>query len=136
MLVSYTEEAPFRTHQWKASSPEGLQSIYEDDDMRSARVRELVEWNSVCDTADSVCRALGAEHKKLFPTTSNSNNHAAYGDVPDVLCGTSSTGPVLWKERLALPPSSYWNSDLNPGLEQDGEHRPQSPEQAPLFSLS
>jgi hypothetical protein len=46
---------------------EGLQSIDEDDDMLSAMARELVERNGIGDTADSVWRALSAEHQKLFP---------------------------------------------------------------------
>ena len=55
---------------------EGLQSIDEDDDILSAMARELVERNGIGETADSVWRALTAEHQKLFPTNSQSRDDA------------------------------------------------------------
>jgi hypothetical protein len=61
LLVALTMEGKF--------AGEGLQSIDEDDDMLSAMARELVERNGIGDSADSVWKALSAEHRKLFPGT-------------------------------------------------------------------
>jgi hypothetical protein len=61
LLVALTMEGKF--------AGEGLQSIDEDDDMLSAMARELVERNGIGETADSVWKALNAEHTKLFPST-------------------------------------------------------------------
>jgi hypothetical protein len=60
LLVALTIEGKF--------AGEGLQSFDEDDDMLSARARELVEKNGIGDTADAVWRSLNEEHQKLFPT--------------------------------------------------------------------
>jgi hypothetical protein len=79
LLVALTMEGKF--------AGEGLQSIDEDDDMLSAMARELVERNGIGETADAVWKALNTEHKKLFPTTSNSNR-APSNDAPGVLIGT------------------------------------------------
>ena len=62
LLVALTMEGKF--------AGEGLQNIDEDDDMLSAMARELVERNGIGEGADSVWKALSAEHKKLFPTAS------------------------------------------------------------------
>jgi len=59
LLVALTMEGKF--------AGEGLQNIDEDDDMLSAMARELVERNDIGETADSVWKALSAEHQKLFP---------------------------------------------------------------------
>jgi len=69
LLVALTMEGKF--------AGEGLQNIDEDDDLLSAMARELVERNGIGETADSVWKALSAEHQKLFPATFFSN-----GDVP------------------------------------------------------
>ena len=59
LLVALTMEGKF--------AGEGLQNIDEDDDMLSAMARELVERNGIGESADSVWKALSAEHQKLFP---------------------------------------------------------------------
>jgi hypothetical protein len=81
LLVALTMEGKF--------AGEGLQSMDEDDDMLSAMARELVERNGIGDTADSVWRALTAEHQKLFPGRSHSDDDASASTVmPGILLGT------------------------------------------------
>lgn len=60
---------------------EGLQSMDEDDDMLSAKARELIEKNGIEDTADAVWRSLNEEHQKLFPAV----HRAAETDDASVL---------------------------------------------------
>jgi hypothetical protein len=53
--------------------------------MLSAMARELVARNGIGDSADAVWKALNAEHKKLFPTASQSVEAVSpelSGDVP------------------------------------------------------
>jgi hypothetical protein len=68
LLVALTMEGKF--------AAEGLQNIDEDDDMLSAMARELVERNGIGENADSVWKALSAEHQKLFPAASRSIDDA------------------------------------------------------------
>jgi hypothetical protein len=74
LLVALTMEGKF--------AGEGLQNIDEDDDMLSARARELVERNGIGDTADSVWRALSSEHQKLFPANSHGGDGASSVAIP------------------------------------------------------
>src|SRR6202046_562816 len=77
LLVALTMEGKF--------AGEGLQSMDEDDDMLSAMARELVERNGIGETADSLWRALTAEHQKLFPATSRSDGDVSLLAAPAVL---------------------------------------------------
>ena len=93
LLVALTMEGKF--------AGEGLQSIDEDDDMLSAMARELVERNGIGETADAVWKALNAEHQKLFPATSGSNEVAASIDIAPVLAGTEASPRKLVEEAIA-----------------------------------
>jgi len=88
LLVALTMEGKF--------AGEGLQSIDEDDDMLSAMARELVERNGIGETADSVWKALNAEHQKLFPTL----RMATMQSYP------SNCRASFWK--LSLTPRASW----------------------------
>jgi hypothetical protein len=78
LLVALTMEGKF--------AGEGLQNMDEDDDMLSAMARELVERNGIGEPADAVWKALNAEHKKLFPmTTNSSDSDVSLGELPEVL---------------------------------------------------
>jgi hypothetical protein len=85
LLVALTMEGKF--------AGEGLQSIDEDDDMLSAMARELVERNGIGETADSVWKALNAEHQKLFPTIARGDDAGSSVELPGVLLDTES-GPA------------------------------------------
>ncbi len=128
LLVALTMEGKF--------AGEGLQSIDEDDDMLSAMARELVERNGIGDTADSVWRALTAEHQKLFPGRSNSDDDASSIEVPGILLDTQSDPASLVEG--AMDAGSIVVFGLRPvslsGRRRRG--RPVVPEQASLFSLS
>src|SRR5258708_37427305 len=80
LLVALTMEGKF--------AGEGLQSIDEDDDMLSAMARELVERNGIGDTADSIWKSLSAEHQKLFPGNSHSDDDASSIEISGLLLDT------------------------------------------------
>ena len=82
LLVALTMEGKF--------AGEGLQNIDEDDDMLSAMARELVERNGIGETADSVWKALSAEHQKLFPATACSVDDVPSVEVPGALADRSA----------------------------------------------
>jgi hypothetical protein len=90
LLVALTMEGKF--------AGEGLQSIDEDDDMLSAMARELVERNGIGDTADSVWRALTAEHQKLFPGRSQIDD--ASSTECRVFCWRLSLSPRVLLKAL------------------------------------
>src|ERR1700757_2420426 len=77
LLVALTMEGKF--------AGEGLQNIDEDDDILSAMARELVERNSIGESADSVWKALSAEHQKLFPAQVRSDNDVMPIETPESL---------------------------------------------------
>jgi hypothetical protein len=52
--------------------------------------RELVERNAIGETADSVWKALNAEHQKLFPTTPRGDDAGSSVELPGVLLDTES----------------------------------------------
>ena len=96
LLVALTMEGKF--------AGEGLQSIDEDDDMLSAMARELVERNGIGETADSVWRALNAEHQKLFPGRSRSDDDPSFARCR-IFCWTLRLSPrvllkALWTRGL------------------------------------
>jgi superfamily II DNA or RNA helicase len=128
LLVALTMEGKF--------AGEGLQSIDEDDDMLSAMARELVERNGIGDTADSVWRALTAEHQKLFPGRSHSDDDASSTEMSGILLDTQPE------------PAGLVESAMDAGSIVVFGQRPQSlsgkrrrgrlavPEQASLFGFS
>ena len=114
LLVALTMEGKF--------AGEGLQNIDEDDDMLSAMARELVERNRIGETADSVWRALNAEHQKLFPTASEPVIEVAPPDL---------SGNVLVQEMIDS--SSVLIFAHRPGSGRRPRSKPSVPEQASLF---
>jgi superfamily II DNA or RNA helicase len=126
LLVALTMEGKF--------AGEGLQNIDEDDDMLSAMARELVERNGIGETADSVWRALSAEHQKLFPATSHSNDYVSIVEVPGSLLTTQSDPASLVEE--AIERSSVLIFGQRPGSPAGRRRgRPSVPEQASLFNF-
>ena len=87
LLVALTMEGKF--------AGEGLQNIDEDDDMLSAMARELVEKNGIGETADAVWKALNAEHQRLFPATSVSENGEKTASVPSNLVEEAILSPNI-----------------------------------------
>jgi len=69
--------------------------------MLSAMARELVERNGIGETADAVWKALNAEHEKLFPATSGSNQDVSPMDASQVLPETQSDPASLLGEAIA-----------------------------------
>ncbi|HZC21854.1 MAG TPA: helicase-related protein, partial [Candidatus Binatia bacterium] len=125
LLVALTMEGKF--------AGEGLQSIDEDDDMLSAMARELVERNGIGESADSVWRALSAEHQKLFPAASRSNGDVALIEAAPVLPGTQPGPAGLVEEAIAGGSVLIFGQRPGspPGRRPRG--RPAVPEQASLF---
>jgi hypothetical protein len=128
LLVALTMEGKF--------AGEGLQSIDEDDDMLSAMARELVARNGIGDSADSVWRALSAEHQKLFPTSAHRDDDAASIEAPGILLDPQSD-PATPVEN-AMDNTSIVLFGQRPqslsGKKRRG--RPAVPEQASLFGFS
>jgi len=125
LLVALTMEGKF--------AGEGLQSIDEDDDMLSAMARELVERNGIGETADSVWKALSAEHQKLFPTSVHSDNDVMPIETPGSLL---TTDPASLVEE-ALDSNSVLIFGQRPGSLGGSRRRgrPAVPEQASLFNF-
>jgi superfamily II DNA or RNA helicase len=126
LLVALTMEGKF--------AGEGLQNIDEDDDMLSAMARELVERNGIGETADAVWKALNAEHEKLFPATSGSNQDVLPMDASQVLPETQSDPASLLGEAIAG--HSVLIFGHRPGSLTGRKPRSRAvPEQASLFNL-
>jgi hypothetical protein len=125
LLVALTMEGKF--------AGEGLQSIDEDDDMLSAMARELVQRNGIGESADAVWKALHAEHQKLFPATSPSNEIVASLEAPGSLLTTQSDSASVVEE--AIEGSSVLIFGQRPGSLSGRRPRgkPAVPEQASLF---
>ena len=128
LLVALTMEGKF--------AGEGLQNIDEDDDMLSAMARELVERNGIGETADAVWKALNAEHRNLFPATSQSNDAISSIEVPGSLLTTQSDPAGLVEE--AIDRDSVLIFGQRPGSlsGRRPRGRPAVPEQASLFGFS
>jgi superfamily II DNA or RNA helicase len=128
LLVALTMEGKF--------AGEGLQNIDEDDDMLSAMARELVERNGIGESADSVWKALGAEHQKLFPAASHSNDAASSIETPGSQLTTPSDPSGLVEE--AIKGGSVLIFGQRPGSLSGRRPRakPAVPEQASLFGFS
>ena len=127
LLVALTMEGKF--------AGEGLQNIDEDDDMLSAMARELVERNGIGESADSVWKALSAEHQRLFPVSVHSDNDVTPIETPASLLTTQSDPASLVEE--ALDSGSVLIFGQRPGSLSGRRRRgrPSVPEQASLFSF-
>jgi superfamily II DNA or RNA helicase len=125
LLVALTMEGKF--------AGEGLQNIDEDDDMLSAMARELVERNGIGETADSVWKALSAEHQKLFPATCCSVGDIPLVEAPALLPGAQPDAAALVEEAIAG--DSVLIFGQRPGSLSGRRPRGKSavPEQASLF---
>jgi len=128
LLVALTMEGKF--------AGEGLQNIDEDDDMLSAMARELVERNGIGESADSVWKALSAEHQKLFPAQVRSDNDVMPIETPGSLL-TTEPGPASLVEE-ALDSSSALIFGQRPESLSGSRRRGRRsvPEQASLFNFS
>ncbi|HJT71554.1 MAG TPA: helicase-related protein [Terriglobales bacterium] len=124
LLVALTMEGKF--------AGEGLQNIDEDDDMLSAMARELVERNGIGQSADSVWRALSAEHQKLFPTVTPSTSDKYSVDAsPGLLIGENNPAGLI---QEAIGGDSVLIFGQRPGsLGRRPRGRTVVPEQASLF---
>jgi hypothetical protein len=115
---------------------EGLQSIDEDDDMLSAMARELVERNGIGETADSVWRALTAEHQKLFPTTSRREDEASSIEMPGILLETQPAPTSLMDGAMDTTSVVIFGQRPQALSGKRRRGRPDVPEQASLFGFS
>jgi hypothetical protein len=87
------------------------------------------------DTADSVWRALSAEHQKVFPTASSFASNAPSAGPQDAVM-EGQLGPASLVEA-AMDTSTIVAFGQRPGsLGRKRRARPVVPEQASLFSLS
>jgi hypothetical protein len=124
LLVALTMEGKF--------AGEGLQNLDEDDDMLSAMARELVERNGIGETADSVWKALSAEHNKLFPATTSVVDEVSSVELAPSLLAGQNTPAALIEE--AIGGDSVLIFGQRPGaLSRRPRGRPAVPEQASLF---
>jgi superfamily II DNA or RNA helicase len=123
LLVALTMEGKF--------AGEGLQTIYEDDDMLSAMARELVERNGIGDSADAVWKALNAEHQKLFPTVSEPVVEVATRELSANVLPADSNVRVLVQELIDS--SSALIFGHRPGSGRRARTKPPVPEQGSLF---
>jgi len=124
LLVALTMEGKF--------AGEGLQNIDEDDDMLSALARELVERNGIGETADSVWKALSAEHNNLFPSTTGLVDDPSSVELASgLLTGQDSTAALI---EEAIGGDSVLIFGQRPGaLGRRPRDRAVVPEQASLF---
>jgi len=128
LLVALTMEGKF--------AGEGLQNIDEDDDMLSAMARELVERNGIGESADSVWKALSAEHQRLFPARVQSDNDVMPIETPGSLLTTESDPASLVEEALASSSVLIFGQRPESLSGSRRRGRPSVPEQASLFNFS
>jgi hypothetical protein len=124
LLVALTMEGKF--------AGEGLQNIDEDDDMLSAMARELVERNGIGETADSVWKALSAEHNKLFPATASPVDGASAVEMAPSLLASQNTPAALIEEAIGGDSVLIFGQRPE-SLNRRPRPRPNVPEQASLF---
>ncbi|MGB8989580.1 MAG: hypothetical protein WCC37_23480 [Candidatus Sulfotelmatobacter sp.] len=98
--------------------------------------RELVERNGIGDTADSVWTALTAEHQKLFPTNSHSEEEASAIEMPGILLETQPAPSSLIEGAMETTSVVVFGQrpQVLSGKRRRG--RPAVPEQASLFGFS
>jgi superfamily II DNA or RNA helicase len=125
LLVALTMEGKF--------AGEGLQNIDEDDDMLSAMARELVERNGIGESADSVWKALSAEHQKLFPAGVRSIEDESSVDAPGSLLTIQDNPAALLQEAIAGDSVLIFGQRPGPLSGRRPRSRPTVPEQASLF---
>ncbi|MGH9554122.1 MAG: hypothetical protein ACRD3W_32390, partial [Terriglobales bacterium] len=113
-----------------------LQNIDEDDDMLSAMARELVERNGIGEGADSVWKALSAEHKKLFPSTACAIDDASTVEVAPRLLTGKGDPAVLIEEAIGGDPVLIFGQRPGSLSGRRPRRRPALPEQASLFGFS
>ena len=124
LLVALTMEGKF--------AGEGLQNIDEDDDMLSAMARELVERNGIGESADSVWKALSAEHQKLFPAALRSTDDESFAEASPTLLTEENNPAGLVQEAIGGDPVLIFGQ--RPGsLGRRPRGRAVVPEQASLF---
>ena len=128
LLVALTMEGKF--------AGEGLQSIDEDDDMLSAMARELVERNGIGESADSVWRALTAEHQKLFPGRSQSDDDAPFTEMPGILLDTQPEPAGLVEGAMDAGSLVVFGQRPQSLSRKKRRDRLAVPEQASLFGFS
>jgi len=128
LLVALTMEGKF--------AGEGLQSIDEDDDMLSAMARELVERNGIGETADSIWRALTAEHQKLFPTNSRSEDETSSIEMPGILLETQPEPAGLVESAMDAASIVVFGQRPQSLSRKKRRDRLAVPEQASLFGFS
>lgn len=61
---------------------ERLQTLDEDDDMLTSMAKELVEKNGIGESADSVWKQLNTEHRRLFPTRTETDDSRPVFEIP------------------------------------------------------
>jgi superfamily II DNA or RNA helicase len=128
LLVALTMEGKF--------AGEGLQSIDEDDDMLSAMARELVERNGIGDTADSVWKALSAEHQKLFPAACHLDESAASIETAGIRLRTQSDPADLVEGAIDRSSVLIFGQRAESISGRGRRAKPAVPEQASLFGSS
>jgi len=103
--------------------------------MLSAMARELVERNGIGESADAVWKALNAEHQKLFPATSGSNEDVGLIAASQVLPETQPQAGSLLDQ--AITGHSVLIFGHRPGslTGRRPRSKPTVPEQASLFNL-
>jgi hypothetical protein len=114
---------------------EGLQSIDEDDDMLSAMARELVERNGIGESADSVWRALTAEHRKLFPGRSQSDD-ASITEMRGILPETQPEPAGLLESAMDAGSLVVFGQRSQSLSRKKRRDRLAVPEQSSLFGFS
>ena len=128
LLVALTMEGKF--------AGEGIQNIDEDDDMLSAMARELVERNGIGESADSVWKALSAEHQKLFPAHVRSDNDVMPIETPGSLLTTECDPASLVEEALDSSSALIFGQRPESLSGSRRRARPSVPGQASLFNFS
>jgi hypothetical protein len=98
--------------------------------------RELVERNGIGETADSVWRALTAEHQKLFPTTSRSEDEASSLEMPGILLETQPAPAGLVESAMDTASVVVFGQRPQSLSRRKRRDRLAVPEQASLFGLS
>ena len=104
--------------------------------MLSAMARELVERNGIGETADSVWRALTAEHQKLFPGRSHSDDDASSTEMPGILLDTQPEPAGLVESAMDAGSIVVFGQRPQSLSGKRRRGRPAVPEQASLFGFS
>jgi len=98
--------------------------------------RELVERNGIGETADSVWRALTAEHQKLFPTNSRSEDETSSIEMPGILLETQPESAGLVESAMDAAAIVVFGQRPQSLSRKKRRDRLAVPEQASLFGFS